>query len=193
MTDNPQHFFLPPALVQQALEDFLAEVHRGLDVLEAIPVRQRSDDDRLALKLARRDAAAYARALDYWEEELYPSCLDGIWSIDSLSERGQVKHHIWHEYDTTAGRWHWRCDCKQANGGFHVHQAIMIGIERALDLADAYDVPAPASLDDLANEALAQAEPPAETEHDDPFLPDAPRELGRRLALARSAVAELYA
>jgi hypothetical protein len=172
MKQNMQaEFFLPPALVEQALEDFLDETHRALDIYEAIPIRQRTADDRQALKELRRDAHAYNRALDYCQEGIWPSCIDGVWEIDSLSERGQVKHHIWRE----GGKW--ACDCKCAGHGyFHVHQAIMTGIERGLELAEQHglDVPIEPTDDERATLGLALQRVPAEHPDDEPpFLPDA--------------------
>jgi len=167
--NNQADFFLPPALVEEVLTDLLKLASTGLSSLEAIPVRQRTDDERLMLGKARNEVKAYRTALDYWRAGIYPSCLDGIWSIESLSERGQVIHHIWREFDTQARVYRWRCDCKCAERSpFHVHQAVMTAIEVALDRADslAYD---------------------ATDVDDEPFGPDAPAQLGRRLAAARSA------
>src|SRR5690349_7029261 len=125
MNQNMQaDFFLPPALVQQALEDFQGDAQRALDQYLAIPVRQRTDDERQCIAALRRDVGAYTRALAYWDAEIYPRCIYGIWEIDSLSERASgTKHHIWREGSK------WACDCKCADRGyFHVHQAIMTGL-----------------------------------------------------------------
>lgn len=186
MSTTPQaDFFLPPALVEEQIVKLLSQAAAGRDALERTPARQRTAEERAMLEAARRDVAAYAHALEYWRQGLYPSCLDGIWSIDSRSERGCVKHHIWRHFETTIGQYRWYCDCKASHRGytFHVHTAIMTAIEVALDIADT-----------LASDAELGAPAPSDTyeayepESDidpEPFPTEAPAQLGRRLALAR--------
>lgn len=163
MNQNTQaDFFLPDSLIEQAIEDFVYEAQRALDIHLAIPVRQRTADDRAAITQLRRDIKAYERVGDYCAAGLYPRAIDALWEVGSLSEPG-TQHHIWREENK------WVCDCKCADRGyFHVHQAMMAVIERAMDLAEQHGY-----------------EPEVEID-EDPFLPDAPAALGRRLAAARA-------
>lgn len=173
MSTNVSTFFLPDALIEQAIENFVEESQRALDLHLAIPPSQRTPADRDAIAELRRDIKAYTRVGDYWAARVYPRCIDGEWQIASLSEPGTL-HRIWRSGVR------WACDCKCAERGyFHVHQAMMAVIERGLELAEQYDVaPAP----DAPHPDDFEAAPDIDEE---PFLPT-PAELGRRLAGARS-------
>ena len=176
MSTDVSTFFLSDALIEQAIADFVEESERQLATLKRVPARQRTPAEREGITELARDIKAYERVSEYWAARIYPRCIDGDWQIASLSERGTV-HHIWRSGER------WACDCKTAHHGcFHVHQAMMAVIERALDLAEQYDeTPAapepPIHPDDY--------EPEPDIVGDDIFLPT-PAQLGRRLAEARS-------
>ena len=134
-------FFLPDTLIEQAIEDFSDEASRSLALYLAIPVRQRTPEERETITALRREIAAYARVADYWAAGLYPRAIDGLWEVASLSERG-TQHHIWRENNR------WVCDCKAAGRGyFHVHQAMMCVIERAQELAEQHGLEAEPAAD----------------------------------------------
>lgn len=174
MSDLSTHpFFLPDALIEQAIENFVEESERQLATLKAIPWRQRNEAERAGIIELPRDIKAYTRVGDYWAARVYPRCIDGEWQIASLSEPGTL-HRIWRSGVR------WACDCKTAHHGyFHVHQAMMAVIERGLELAEQCDVaPAP----DAPHPDDFEAAPDIDEE---PFLPT-PAQLGRRLAEARS-------
>ncbi|KPV52926.1 hypothetical protein SE17_12600 [Kouleothrix aurantiaca] len=129
-------FFLPEELIHEAIADFTTEAERALAIYQATPARQRTPDERAAITELKRDLKAYARVADYWAAGVYPRAIDGIWEVASLSERG-TQHHIWRENNR------WACDCKAAGRGyFHVHQAMMAVIERALELAESHGLEA---------------------------------------------------
>lgn len=166
-------FFLPDALIEQAIENFVEEIERALRAYEATPARQRTPDERAAIAQLKRDRKAYARVADYWAAGVYPRAIDGLWEVGSLSERG-TQHHIWREGNR------WACDCKCADRGyFHVHQAMMAVIERGMELAEQY-----APEVEPAGDAYELFEPEPDID-DEPFPFDAPRQLGQRLAAAR--------
>ncbi|MFN8504422.1 hypothetical protein [Kouleothrix sp.] len=126
------NFFIQPELIHAAIEDLASEAERALALYQATPARQRTPDERAAIAALQRDLKAYARVADYWAAGVYPRAIDGIWEVASLSERG-TQHHIWREHNR------WVCDCKAAaRGYFHVHQAMMQVIERAMDRASDY-------------------------------------------------------
>lgn len=168
-----QAFFIPEALIEQAIEQFVEEAQRALDLYLAIPVRQRTPDERSAITQLKRDIKAYERVGDYWAAGLYPRAIDALWEVGSLSEPG-TQHHIWREGNR------WACDCKCADRGyFHVHQAMMAVIERGMELAEQYEGEV-----EPAGDAYELYEPEPDIDPE-PFPTDAPRVLGQRLAAAR--------
>lgn len=160
-------FFLPDTLIEAAIEDFTTETERALAIYQATPTRQRTPDERAAIAALQRDLKAYARVADYWAAGVYPRAIDGIWEVASLSERG-TQHHIWRENNR------WVCDCKAAaRGYFHVHQAMMAVIERALELAEQHGLEADGADAHAALGADAyECYTPAPTFDDEPFLCD---------------------
>lgn len=181
--------FISLDLLHEARGILREQIQIGVDAIERTPVRQRDADDRLLLAKGRHDVGIYDTLAAYWDAGIFPSPIDDAWQMASLSKPGTV-HHIWRDARAHAG---WRCDCWQADGGFHVHQAAMIAIELALDLAERAHVRVAAPV-----ATHPDYEPAAEYD-DDPFLPDhtarvveqpAPAALGARLARARRAMLE---
>lgn len=158
-------FFLPDTLIEAAIEDFTTETQRALALYQATPARQRTSDERAAIAALQRDLKAYARVADYWAACVCPRAIDGIWEVASLSERG-TRHHIWREENR------WVCDCKAASRGyFHVHQAMMCVIERALELAEQHGLEAEGADAHAGMGADAyECYEPAPTFDDEPFL-----------------------
>ena len=154
--------FIPLALLDEARGILVDQLQAMLDAYERTPQRQRTPDERQAIVALRRDIAAYARQADYQAAGLFPTVLDGTWQIGSLSEKGTV-HQIWRD-ETVPTRW--ACDCKQAGRCFHVHQAYMLVIELALDLADRYD--------SEATPAAPQLDPEPDTFSDGTPIPAEP-------------------
>lgn len=134
-TQTQPQFFIPLALLDEARGILVEQLQAMLDAYERTPMRQRTPDERQAIVALRRDIAAYARQADYQAAGLFPTVLDDTWQIGSLSEPGTV-HRIWRD-ELVPTRW--ACDCRQAGKCFHVHQAYMLVVELALDLADRYD------------------------------------------------------
>lgn len=160
-------FFLPDALIHETIEDFTTEAERALAIYEATPTRQRTPDERAAITALKRDIAAYQNVAKYWDAGIYPRAIDGIWEVASLSERG-TQHHIWRENNR------WVCDCKAAGRGyFHVHQAMMCVLERALELAEQHGLEADGADVQAALGADAyECYEPAPTFDDEPWLCD---------------------
>lgn len=181
--------FISLDLLHEARGILREQIQIGVDAIERTPVRQRDADDRLLLAKGRHDVGIYDTLAAYWDAGIFPSPIDDAWQMASLSKPGTV-HHIWRDARAHAG---WRCDCWQAEGGFHVHQAAMIAIELALDLAERAHVRVAAPV-----AAHPDYEPAAEYD-DDPFLPShtarvveppSATALGARLARARRSLLE---
>lgn len=180
--DNATYFFLPAELVAQALASLAEAEHDAIDRLSLQP-EQGDPDVKDEIKFHLRDYRAYIKAAYHWGRGVRPILsASGGWLIPSASSGGVI-----HEVSRPNGYWHCGPSCPAQQ--FHWHQALALGIERAMELAEQQDDGDP-----------GPDEPPTDdATDDDPFLPEADdlagRELGRRIARAAAArwSEELYA
>jgi|GEM_PF-2264473 hypothetical protein len=164
MQQNTQaDFFLPSDLVARALASLAEQEHDAINVLlDQSEQGEPTVKDELAFHL--RDYKAFLRAGHQWGRGIRPVYTPaGSWLVPSRTLGGVV-----HEVSRPKGFWQCgpTCEAKQ----FHWHTALILGIERAMELADQEDA--------------GDFEPSADIDAE-PFLPNTPAELGRRLAIAR--------
>ena len=182
MTDNTQaDFFLPADLVARALASLAEQCDSQAAGLEAQPQYYLTRDERAMPQQLRCEAAKLRTALEYWQSGCRPILMaDGSYLIASRSGSGALFHTI----RKVDGRWVCGDTCPQHAKRAHVHQALMLGIERAMEMADEEDDGTPLSDDEIADQIGGPGTALAWQEH------EAEQRLWTRLALARAAAME---
>lgn len=130
--NDPADFFLPPALVARALASLAEHEHDAIDRLTDQPDQgEPSVKEELTFRL--RDYEAFLKASYQWGTGVRPVLTPhGSWLVPSRTQGGVI-----HEISREGG--YWRCGptCKAKQ--FHWHSALILGIERAMELADEED------------------------------------------------------
>lgn len=128
---------LPPAhLIASALEEL---AQRCADALAGL--KTQSDQGDPTVKEERqfwtRQQRAFDKALHYWLSGVRPTRTpSGDWLIPSGSQAGRVIHRITRH----GGVWVCGDSCEAGRRGvFHWHSALIVGIERAEELAEGAD------------------------------------------------------
>lgn len=172
-TTDATHFFLPEALVAEALATLAEQSHDQIDRLSLQP-EQGDPTVKDEIKYHLRDYRAYIKAAYHWGRGVRPVLSpSGSWLIPSASSGGVI-----HEVSRPNG--YWQCGPSCLAQQFHWHTALALGIEKAMELAEQADDGDP-----------GPGEPPEEEAIDDPFLPQyddlAAQQLGARIARAEMA------
>lgn len=159
MEQNTQaDFFLPPDLVARALASLAERCEAQADGLDAQPRWQLTRGERAMIAQLNREAACFRAALDYWQAGYRPILLaDGSYLVPS-----RTSDALFHLVIKIGGRWVCGHTCPQHGKAAHIHQALMLALEHAIEMASDED------------------------DGDEPSPPP-PEALGRRLALARAA------
>lgn len=120
------------ALVSAALAELAQHHHTQIDLLTGQAGQGDPDvKDEIAYHL--RDYRAFLKAADAWARGVRPVLTErGVYLVPSRSQGGTV-----HAVSRDGG--FWRCGPTCAATAFHWHTALLLGIERAEELAELQD------------------------------------------------------